>query len=50
MELLTWHLRGPLSRRAHGAGMRGGDLIREVFGSDSDSDDDGELDDDGVGQ
>ena len=33
MELLTWHLRGPLSRRALGAGMRGGDLIREVFGS-----------------
>ena len=40
MELLTWRgsPRAPFEPR-HGAGMRGGDLIREVFGSDSDSDD-----------
>ena len=42
MELLTWHLRGLFSPRPRG-GMRGGDLIREVFGSDSDSDDADEL-------
>ena len=44
MELLTWRgsPRAPFEPR-HGAGMRGGDLIREVFGSDSDSDDADEL-------